>query len=854
MLARVTAGKSGVIEYLENGMKNGRDFTRDELDLRVCIDGNIRLTDALLKNVSREDRDNYYHITLSFKETDITSEQIKEAYNDYKDKLLNAYDDKEFNVYAEIHLPKIKSYTDKRTGETIERFPHVHMIIPKKNLLTNGDLNPFGEYKKMEHYHDAIQESVNYKFDLSSPYDNQRKMSSNADLISRYKGDEFKGKHAELKGRLFDAINNSNVRTWDEFKNVASQFGEVSESKNAQDKYLKIKLPGESKNIRLKESCFSSEYIENRLYRVARPTQKQVDGKLSEWLTSKSHEIKHIVKAGKKLRDSYFGLDKDKRQDFLKEVINKYEHKHNIRQRGRARNLKPGVKHITFGKVRTFADISNRMSRMPKRNVDDRIKGFRDGTESLLPNNELLYVGNAKSRQHNDVRWIGNQSGGRGRDLSVVSQSGVELGEKIQVKNDLEAFRQIRKELHPNSLFDELGKYGVARDSYSYFKVSDGSYRIRVGTTNLNPSDFLTKHINLPWVEAKEILIDAYQKQLENKLDNDSVNCIIFKASDSNRDKYTVNDSIRVFNLLKRKENREEDTMQALNKLRSLRSPEANEIVPKYKTLSFKELFQQQEELRKQFAEPFKLNDLVASKDLKNSSVHYKHAVSGETIFTDQGDRIRFEEKNPSDSAVLNGLKMAAEKFGVVELKGTEEFKDSVLTQAVNNAVKVVFSPEALQSKFVEMIAAAQVLKDVDSAEMKKGAAENNEQEQAPIAKNPQSTETNVAHKFDYTPENESKVNTFSYQWDKEKNVLNLKVNDKPISEVKISEAVIDNLRKQDPFLQNFERDEILKGTLSMDKVVNGSEPRNLSVNDQGEKVKLEEPVNTDQNKNVQKL
>lgn len=177
-----------------------------------------------------------------------------------------------------------------------------------------------------------------------------------------------------------------------------------------------------------------------------------------------------------------------------------------------------------------------------------------------------------------------------------------------------------------------------------------------------------------------------------------------------------------------------------------------------------------------------------------------------------------------------------------------------MLTQAVNNAVKVVFSPEALQSKFVEMIAAAQVLKDVDSAEMKKGAAENNEQEQAPIAKNPQSTETNVAHKFDYTPENESKVNAFSYQWDKEKNVLNLKVNDKPIGEVKISEAVIDNLRKQDPFLQNFERDEILKGTLSMDKVVNGSEPRNLSVNEQGEKVKLEEPVNTDQNKNVQKL
>ncbi|HDZ9262713.1 TPA: relaxase, partial [Vibrio cholerae] len=127
MLVRVRDGKSGVIEYLIYGQKSGRDHTRDELDERICIDGNIQLTDEIINDLKLDDRPaNYLHITLSFSEKDISEEKIEEAYNKYKSLLMSAYRSDEYNVYAEIHYPKIKSYVDWKTGGVVERFPHVH--------------------------------------------------------------------------------------------------------------------------------------------------------------------------------------------------------------------------------------------------------------------------------------------------------------------------------------------------------------------------------------------------------------------------------------------------------------------------------------------------------------------------------------------------------------------------------------------------------------------------------------------------------------------------------------------------------------------------------------------------------
>ncbi|MCD9492611.1 hypothetical protein GLP30_17190 [Photobacterium phosphoreum] len=738
MLARVTAGKAGIVEYLVDGIKNGRDFTRDELDNRITLDGNLELTDTILNAVSQDNRDNYYHITLSFKENDLTNEKISDVYQEYKKTLLSAYDESEYNIYAEIHQPKIKYYEDKKTGEMIERLPHVHIVIPKKNLMSNKDFNPFGEYTRIVSYQQAIQEKINYDYNLSSPFDNQREMVSKADLISRYKGDNFNGKSKELKSSILDTIHHKDIKTWDDFKKEVSALGEVSESNSRQGKYLKLKLPNKKKNIRLKDSCFTENYINHRKYKNIRPTENEVNKKVSEWVLTKSQEMKHVHSASDKFRKQYYSANKINQSEILTNRIKDYEQRYAIKSRRSKTSFELGFKR---NRAKSFAEIPNGLPSLSKRNVVNRVSRQRAGAESILSNNANNNMDNKRECKYNDVRWTRDQLRGRRginnytsfsdmpiglsslayktplskdalKDVhyfsinnddrgSVLKQIAKDENEQIAVNDELELFREIRKELTPKELLNNLKEFNVNQSDYKSFKVKDGSYRINVGNQNLNVSDFLTKHMNLSWSETKEILLSSYQKQLENNLNNNEVNCIIYKPSNSMITEYTVYDSITTFNYLKKIELQKENDMSALDRLRALRKDEQNEIVPKYKTFSFEEFFKQQSQLNSQSS--FKMNDLIATKDLKNKVVDYKHAETGKTVFTDKGDRIHFSDKQPSESAVLAGLKMAAEKFGTVELKGTKEFKLSLLEQAAKNDIKIIFNPKSLQQQYQEI-------------------------------------------------------------------------------------------------------------------------------------------------------
>lgn len=689
----MTAAGSGVVEYLENGIKNGRDLSRDELDQRVCIDGNIELTETLINAISDSDRDNYYHITLSFKERDIDTETIEAVYKDFKSKLLVAYETSEYNVYAEIHHPKVKNYEDARTGELIERLPHVHMVIPKRNLVTNRDFNPFGEYKKMEHYHDSIQESCNYKFNLSSPYDAPRQMASKAELISRYKGDNFSGQHLELKSQLLDTVHNENIVSWDGLKNAVSKYGVVSEANTPNGKYLKLKLPDAKKNIRLKESCFSEQYLTTREYRVNRPSEKQVQEKLDVWLKKASFENKHIVKANPVFRKEYYSANDEQQHEILKDRIEKYEQRYNLGKRRRQNSDKFSFKS---NRVKTFAEISNGLPSMSKRNVVNRINIGSARTESVLSNNANNNLDNQRERQHNNVRRVRDWGSGRGSVINQVKhdskQNKTELSE-----NDL--FAEVKDNLEPRYLFAELEKYKINEENYQISKLKDGSYKIAVGKRNLNVSDFLTKHVNLSWEDSKIILLRSYEKQQENILTNEDANCIIIGLDNKPTFKYTVYDSIKVYKHLLNIENNKDYSMSALEKLKKLKAQEENQILPKHKTLSFNELFKQQK-LQEELSKSIKFKDLVATKDLKKGAVKYNNVNDGKLVFVDKGDRIHFADKRPANDAVLNGLKMAAEKFGTVKLSGTPEFKLAVLEQAAKGNVKVLFSPDSLQKEY----------------------------------------------------------------------------------------------------------------------------------------------------------
>ncbi len=419
MLVRVRDGKSGVIEYLIYGQKSGRDHTRDELDERICIDGDIQLTDEIINDLKLDDRPaNYLHITLSFSEKDISEERIEEAYNKYKGLLMSAYRSDEYNIYSEIHYPKIKSYVDWKTGEVVERFPHVHIVLPMRNLLTDKYLNPYGKYDKNIKHFDALQESVNISMGISSPYDSQRDnviKLDGSDFISRYKGDTFKGSNKEFKSKILDLISEKDIRTVESFEKELSLIGEVSRGKiGSNDEYLKVRPFGEKKFVRLKESCFKDDFIIDRILKRERPTKKTVDNLVKEWVELKSREIKYIHTASPKLRNQYYQLNREQKEVFINDFENNYFNKDDIGQSERRKASKQlGFERTGF---RSFTEIRNGLPSMPPRGLARADRERPATTESVLQANEYDNMEPERtSRDHQLRRTFDRHRGDRRR-------------------------------------------------------------------------------------------------------------------------------------------------------------------------------------------------------------------------------------------------------------------------------------------------------------------------------------------------------------------------------------------------------------------------------------------------------
>ncbi|MGR2997594.1 LPD7 domain-containing protein [Vibrio vulnificus] len=454
MLARVRSNKQGIVDYLVNGNKSGRELSRDELDERVCIDGDLNITDEIINQLNIEGReDNYLHVTLSFGERDISEEKITQAYNEYKSLLMSAYDTNEYNTYAEIHLPKVKSYTDKSTGEVVERFPHVHMVLPKRNLATGKSLNPFGKYKDNIEYHDAIQETVNRKFDLESPYDNQRKyrvVSDDSEFISRYKGDNFVGANKDFKVSLFNTINDKNIRSIEDFEAELSKHGVVSKGRAGSiNEYYQVKLPDQKKNIRLKNTCFSEDYIIHRQLLKEKPSDKKIEKDLEHWINIRSGEMKYIHPSSPKNRADYYALSDEEKTDKLQSLneqhIQKFKlgdletrskrryreamhttlkefsslerglpnqkltksvrkettHEHITPPRRSTRSHQRGVERATHQIPTTTRDVVPSLS---TRDVDGALGRKQGETTSLLSNHQHHHLGGRSGRRNRQLR------------------------------------------------------------------------------------------------------------------------------------------------------------------------------------------------------------------------------------------------------------------------------------------------------------------------------------------------------------------------------------------------------------------------------------------------------------------
>jgi len=552
MLIRITGGSAGIAEYLATGQKQDRDFTRDDLDERVILDGDLELTDTIIKGMEKEG-ERYLHITLAFKEDSLEPEFMRDIVGDFKQFAMTAYDSDEFNFYAEAHLPKIKSYTNRQTGEMIERKPHIHIVIPEQNLLTGQNLNPFGRVEQQTKFLEAFQEHANAKYGLASPKDNRRaEFTNESEMISRYKGDMFQGAAKDLKARILSDVLDRKITDYDSFKTLLAEHG-ATRTRNAGKpaEYQNVKPADQAKGVNLKDYVFSREFIEKpddekrrilaeegrRQYETQqqpRQTAPELAARLVEWHEVRAQELKYINSGNRKLYKAYQGSDRDGKRAMLAERAANFYNKHRKdtdHERPGSRDFRGRENGAGRGtdRGRSVAHIADNL-RAAGRNIA--------ATGRTVGDSEQARRNLADRRASRAIEALGRRLGhdqGEGRQVArqaptprdrrpADNVAGQLTAEARERKTDAKAaqlseFAQIKRELDARRLLDHLSKsHGVIPEKYEVTKGKDGGDRIKAGSRNLNVSDFLTQEMRLSFSEAAPILRQAYAAQQGKEL------------------------------------------------------------------------------------------------------------------------------------------------------------------------------------------------------------------------------------------------------------------------------------------------------------------------------------------------
>ncbi|ATV21190.1 relaxase/mobilization nuclease domain-containing protein [Pseudomonas syringae] len=429
MLIRVSGYNTGAQEYLEQGNKSGREFTRDELDHRLIIEGQLSVTRAIYESIPDHGQDRYLTFTLSFKEDTVSPELLKAVTTEFKNFFMHAYKPEEFNLYAEAHLPKMKTVTNRKTGEVIDRKPHIHIIIPRINLLSGNEANPVDVYKNHEKYFEAFQEHINQKYGLSSPRENVRAdITDAASVLSRYKGDDFYGKNRQFKQQLVKQVIERGVNSRADFYALVAEHGETRIRNEGKDnEYISVKLPGDAKGTNLKDTIFQDDFIVRRELRKPPLEASVIQERLLAW-PQRAREIKYVNKATPKFRKQYSQASPEERVRLLAERETNFYRAHgddyesvHTWQRQRDNQRSPAE---TTGR-RTAAPADGLQDLSVSDVADHRQAGptrSRDGA-LLLPSDAHVHVGQSQPGGDSGLR-SSVPGGGRGRRAGSTAERG----------------------------------------------------------------------------------------------------------------------------------------------------------------------------------------------------------------------------------------------------------------------------------------------------------------------------------------------------------------------------------------------------------------------------------------------
>jgi hypothetical protein len=339
---RVRGNYEGIVFYLKSGIKSGRTQGRDELDERIPLKGDIDLLDEIINTISSQ-RKKYTHITISFKEDDVTPAMMRKAVDYYEKHIFRAFRSDEYYLYAEAHMPKRNSLLTE-SGDLKYNKPHIHIVVPNVNLKTGKSLNPWGGiYMHHERFHNAIQEGVSMITGSVSPSQSRRpNFDMRSTIYEKDKDDVFAGNNVTLKQSILDKIINDGVSSIEALREVLLTFGEsktVNRGKN--NEYEAVKPVGEQKFTHLRHFVFSKDFLkltgtqkkqflcseeDERFLSLGDPQSvpEEIEKNLIEWHHLRSKQIKYI---DKNVPTAYKMLEKNEKIEFLKNLELEYYRK-----------------------------------------------------------------------------------------------------------------------------------------------------------------------------------------------------------------------------------------------------------------------------------------------------------------------------------------------------------------------------------------------------------------------------------------------------------------------------------------------------------------------------------------------
>jgi hypothetical protein len=553
LLVRVNAAAAGIAAYLETGIKRGREFDRALIDERLVLDGDLAMVDAVIDCIetAQEGDARYLHITLGLSERftaadvcgpgEVNLAKLKEITDAYRDGLMSAYDPREYAWYAEAHIPKVTHELHSTSGEYIERLPHVHIVLPMRNLEDGRYLNPFGHGRSTLDYAQALQEEINGRFGLRSPQDSRREQPP-INALARHTDRLAPGTPKEIRHAVDELVRSGKVANFDELAAKLAAFGEIRVRAGKDGDYLNIKPTWADKGINLKTFTrvnFHAAAAAARASAAAAPPQ-DFARLAGEWRDRACLEARYLASSN---RSHYKKLDAGARQAWLEEKVrasrtrlDSHEERFAAAVAARIRSKEksndkdtrsgPGF-HTTRDAWRAAGLYQSGLEQAASRKSAQTLSSVRN--LSSLPmvqrgrKAKVLLQGDAPDRMGrrgkagDEMRRSGaRNSGAPGKGRKPITVAETLLAARARAGPSADRLKSDTSPTIALAAAARLFKIDLAQ--YGIGSGRDGTPRILHADKQYNLGDFFTKHLNISWEAAKPILTDCYSATLSDAL------------------------------------------------------------------------------------------------------------------------------------------------------------------------------------------------------------------------------------------------------------------------------------------------------------------------------------------------